>query len=383
MLVVVVVVVFMIGCADPPSAARPTATATGTTPNDLVLSSCEGERVALVTASGDARLDVLSLDEAPARAVFLDDGSQPWMVDVVGPSRAVVSLFGSNEVALVSPCDQVVLSRVSAATVVDVSPPVTWRVAEDVDGDGIDDVIVSRMVARSPQAVVVVGAEVFVTYSNLLALSVGGEPMLSGPGLLARFRLSPSAAQADELSFVDAVRLPCENPGGMVGNGEHLVVGCSGRFLFDGGGTQRASAGGIVVVDVGTFAVTASITLADFSAGTPALHGDTIVVGNLLGGELRRYDLSLALLDSVVLGDANESIFSVVNVLQSGSDADVGAALFLAGTFVVSPFGAATTLQVAAEGPARGLIDVAIDDDDGSALGLLTLSAELVRVELP
>ena len=35
----------MIGCADPPSAARPTATATGTTPNDLVLSSCEGDRI--------------------------------------------------------------------------------------------------------------------------------------------------------------------------------------------------------------------------------------------------------------------------------------------------------------------------------------------------
>ncbi len=366
-------VVLGASCA-PPGVEVAGPIATGTTPNDVVLGSCEGESVALVTASGDARLDVLVLDgsdDAP-RAVFLDEGSQPWMVDVdLDGARAVVSLFGTNEVALVSPCEERVLARAQADVVFDVDPPLTLRDAADADGDGQSEISVTRMRPRSPQAVAVVDDAVFVTFTNIFAFASGDDPMLTGPGSLARFVID-----GDELRFVDVLTLPCENPGGIASNGVDVVVTCSGRFIVSGAGHQRQSPGGVVVVDVAGSSIRGSISLPDFSPGTPAFVGTDVVVGNLLGGELRRYGPELVQVDSVVLGSDNESIFSVVPLGD-----DVAATLFLGGGLVLSPFGTRVDVPVAAAGPARGLIDVVIDDD--AALGLLTLSAQLVRVELP
>ncbi|MDP2340913.1 MAG: hypothetical protein Q8O67_08150 [Deltaproteobacteria bacterium] len=369
--VVVAVVAFVIAC-DPPIVDPDASIATGTTPNDVVLSTCGASPTALVTASGDARLDVLSLDGGAARAVFLDEGSQPWMVDVASDRRAVVALFGSDEVALVAPCDERVLSRAQADVVIDVDPPLVLREATDADGDGVQELTVARMRPRTPQAVAVVGDDqVFITFTNIFAFALGDDPMLTGPGVLARFSL-----EGDVIVFRDALTLPCENPGGISSDGAVVVVACSGRFIATNGGHERQSPGGLVVVDAELFSIARSIELADFSPGTPAFLGTDIVVGGLLGGELRRFSAELELVDSVVLGGASESIFSVVPVGD-----DVAAVLFLAGALVLSPFGAATEIEVAGAGPARGLIDAVIVDDD--VLGLLTLSAELVTVELP
>jgi hypothetical protein len=376
---VLAALLLLLACDPPIVDPAGAAIATGTTPNDLVLSPCG----ALVTASGDARLDVLARDGSPARAVFLGEGSQPGMVDVDDGERAVVSLFGSNEVALVSPCDERVLARAEADVVVVVDPPLVLREPTDADGDGTAELTVTRMKPRNPAAVVVAdtGAprldaeqDVFVTFTNIFAFALGDDPMLTGPGVLARFHI-----EGDTLALVGALTLPCENPGGIASDGIAVVVTCSGRFRAIEGGHERQSAGGVVVVDPISFVVTDFVELADFSPGSPAFFRGDIVVGNLLGGELRRFSPELELLDSVTLAGENESIFTVINV-----DDDIAAVLFLDGSLVLSPFGDPIVVAMSGDGPARGLIDVAIDPKNSSdALGLLTLSAELVTVELP
>ena len=386
-------VVGLVACPSQ-SPSAPTVLPTGTTPNAVAVVRCaEGARL-LVAASAEARLEVLDpAGSAPPRSVFLGAGASPWDVAVVrhadadgaddSASRAVVTLAGSHGVALVRPCGTPALLDI----VVDEVPlplpaPVTLRQPVDVDGDGTNDPVVTAMTPRSPQAVVVVpGAipDVIVAFANILDVSTGADaPMLTGPGVLSRWRLTDDAEDgaATRLTAVDRLVVPgCENPGGLAVAGPgQVAVACAGRFVLAAAGHGKASDGAIVAVTVGDVLAAVARQAGAMTPGPVVAHAGAIVMGDLLDGAVRRLDPGdLSVLAERSGSGAIDSAFSLVV-----TDDDVLVAGWFDGRLEHDPFGAPSAVDAPA-GPPRGLVDLV---DDGERLwGLLTLSAELVVLD--
>lgn len=371
------VVVLGLACMPPSSTTTidEGALPTGTAPNDVALTVCDGARTALVAASADARLDVLALDRGDdaeaAHAVFLGEGTNPWSVAPAPGGRAVVTLFDAAAVALVDACGGRALAETTADVVLDIDP-VVLQTPVDADGDGRVETVVTRLRPRTPQGVVVVDDVAFVTYTNVLAYSLDEQPMQTGPGVVARF-----VVDGDRLSFDRAALLPCDNPQGLAaGDDGDVVVACTGRFVVDGGAHRRVSPGALARVGRAALDVRAFVAL-DASPGTPTLWQDDIVVGDVLDGRVLRFDRALSFVEATEAASGVESIFNVA-IDSAGRPL---AARFGSGEVLVDPFGAARVVRLQPDGPTRGLIDVAADDDD--LFGLFSLSGELVRGTLP
>jgi hypothetical protein len=384
----------LVACPSP-SPSAPTVLPTGTTPNAVAVVRCaDGVRL-LVAASAEARLEVLDpAGRAPPRSVFLGAGASPWDVAVVrhaddavtdvddAASRAVVTLAGSHGVALVRPCGTPALLDI----VVDEVPlplpdPVTLRQPDDVDGDGINDPVATAMTPRSPQSVVVVPGvipDIIVAFANILDVSTAADaPMLTGPGVLSRWRLTDAAEDGDaaRLTAVDRLVVPgCENPGGLAVSGPgQVAVACAGRFVLAATGYGKASDGAIVVVTVGDVLAEVARQAGSMTPGPVVVHAGALVTGDLLDGALRRLDAG----DLSVVAERSgsgtiDSAFSLVV-----TDDDVLVAGWFDGRLEYDPFGTPSAVAAPA-GPPRGLVDL-VDDGD-RVWGLLTLSAELVAL---
>lgn len=395
-IVVVAALLGLASCPAPSSSSPPTVLPTGTTPNAVAVVRCvDGPRL-LVAASAEGRLDILDpAGEAPPRSVFLGAGTSPWDVAVVrhgedvaddaadARSRAVVTLVGRHGLALVRPCGEPALLD----TVVDDAPfalpaSIPLRQPDDVDGDGAAETVAEVMTPRSPQAVAVVAGpipEVIVAFANILDVSTGTDaPMLTGPGLLSRWRLTDDDSGGDDvgLQIVDRVVMPgCENPGALAVMAQGSVaVACAGRFVLADAGHGKASDGAVVTVTLGDVLAVGAARVAPITPGPIVVHDGALVVGDLLDGALRRLDVA----DLEVVAEhpgpgGIDSAFSLVV-----TDDDVLVAGWFDGRLAHDPFGALHEVAAPA-GPPRGLIDLV---DDGTTLwGLLTLSAELVAFD--
>jgi hypothetical protein len=393
---ILAVAVVILAACPAPSPSVPTVLSTGTTPNAVAVVRCSDGPRLVVTASAEARLEVLDpAGVAMPRSVFLGAGSTPWDVAVVrhaderdsdlddDASRVVVTLAGSHGIALVRPCGAPVLLD----TVVDEVPlplpaPVILRQPADIDGDGSDDAVATAMLPKSPQPVVVVpGAvpEVVVAFANILAVSTGSDaPMLTGPALVSRWRLVDGADRdAARLQSIDRLVVPgCENPGGLVVTGPgQVAVACAGRFVLAGAGHGKASDGAVVTLTVGGALAVVARRGGAMTPGPIIAHAGALVVGDLLDGALRRFDpVDLAVLGERPGRDGIDSAFSLVV-----TDDDALVAGWFDGRLEHDPFGPSPYGIDAPAGPPRGLVDLV---DDGERLwGLLTLSAELVALE--
>ncbi|MBI1946768.1 MAG: hypothetical protein HYS27_13810 [Deltaproteobacteria bacterium] len=363
----------------------------GTVPNDVALGECGGAPVALVPASGDARLDVLELPcgELRASVLFAPEGERaatPWAVAVDG-ERAWVTLQGHDEVALVDYCAGEVLARVRAAEVLELVEPLRLSAPQDVDGDGTPEIEVRRMLPRAPQAVVAAGGVAVLAYTNLLepGLAVDRPPVL-GPGLLARF-------DGEATSFAPhTVVLPCTNPQGLAWHDEALWVSCTGPLGPTNDATVAAlGVGALVRVDPVTLATLEEVAAGSFAPGTPAildtvLSGEVLVVGSLLRPALARVADGW-LVETAIGGAAVDSIFECARM-----DAAVGAravCTHFSGDRLLVVDDPIDSLHVAAELPVgagsavfRGAQAVALGTPAARARGVgaavvLGLSAEL------
>jgi hypothetical protein len=383
--------VFVAGCPLPTVDDGDGVIATGTTPNSVATVRCGGVRHLLVASSGEGNLERVDPEGQTATStVFLGVGSTPWDVGVLndddaatGGPRAVVSLPGRHSLALVDPCADVpvVLDEVSSTADVTVDPPVTLREPEDVNGDGEADVVVTRMIPRTPQAIVGAGRSVFVVWANLLAFSTSStEPMLSGPGLLTRFTLDDDGEHMTETGHA---LLPCENPGGLAvthddsgaaGAVDDVIVTCAGRFVVGVDGFSAASPGGLVRVHAGpgtAFVVEDAIVLDDHTPGpVVSAHGE-LVTGDLLDGTVRAFDpLTFAEQRRTAPTSGVDSVFALTVMGD-----DVVVAGWFSGRVQREPLDDGPSRQLT-DGPSRGLVDLVCDEVGG--YGLLSLSAELM-----
>jgi hypothetical protein len=359
-------------CLPSTPAQQTDSLATGTSPNDVALTTCAGQRTALVAASADARVDVMGLfDPAAVRAVFLGEGTNPWSVAPSSRGRAVVTLFHAGEVALIDACAGDLLHRAAADVVLPV-PPLTLATPVDADGDGEEETTVTHLRPRTPQGVVVHEDVAFVTYTNVLAYAVDDLPMQTGPGVVARFLIDD-----ERLVFDRAVVLACENPQGIaVGDDDDVLISCSGRFDVYDGAHRRISPGALVRVNRETLAEQAFASLAA-SPGTPTVWRGDIVVGDVLDGRVLRFGRGLTLQEQTRAAPGVESVFNIA-IDAFGRPL---AARFGSGEVLVDPFGDAGIVSLQPPGPTRGLIDVVADGDE--LFGLFSLSGELVRGALP
>lgn len=370
-------------CPAPPSPFDFERFPTGTTPNSVALMTCNGVRTAVVAASAGARIDAIALDDngngnggGDAVGVALGAGTSPWTV-VPFRDGALVTLFGSHEVAFVDPCGGAIFSRAGSAEDVDVDPVVVPRSAIDADLDGVDDPRIERMRPRHPEGLAVDDdGGIWVSFTNIIDVALGDDEMQAGPGVLARFVVDDDGV----IAFVEQRTLPCQNPQGVSVTGDRVVVSCSGRFRrsSDGARFERASDGGLVVFATADFSVVASATFA-LSFGTPVFEGEDIVVGSVLGGSVFRFARDLALVDDRAIGGLDESVFKTVLV-----DGKAAVTRFVNGDLVLDPFGIGLVVPFTdPRQPPRGLVDVVIDPDAGEAVGVLSLSGEVGRVQLP
>lgn len=344
---------------------------TGTTPNDVAISTCDGRRVALVPASGDARLDVFDLahGDLVASTFFPPlDGeggarfASPWSVAVTPDgARAAVTLFGQDLVAWVDPCRGEVLSTAG------------------VDG------------AITPQPVVLLEGRVIVAFTNIRAFSIDGEPPVLDDGVVAAFHVGDDALVLDTAVTTTGLK----NPQGLAAGAGDVVVSLSGALARGPDGGQAAvTPGALLHLDGGTLATKSVIRAGTHAPGTPALLGTQIVVGSLVDPEVFAAPLADGDLDDVppsahlaLDGPDVEALFEVIRwsadtalVTQFSADALRAVRVDAQGLTLVD------TIRVGPGGDAfRGLL--AVDarpelDGDLQAAGLLGLSAELVPLDL-
>lgn len=339
----------------------PTTLLTGTSPNAVALTRCGNRGVALVAASGEARLDVIDLRSGDAASAVFAVGSNPWdvaVVDTVSGPRAVVSLYGTHELALVDPCaaPPAVLQTIGDDEPIVVNPATTAD----------DGTVITSMTPRNAQAVAVADDVVWLAWTNIIEFVLGDQPMQTGPGLLSRFRLVDDLLVADGRTI-----LPCENPAAINADSARIVVACTGRYKNSSTGFARASDGALVVVDANSLDLVAAVDL-DASPVSLLVHGGDIIVGDALDGTVTRFDTELVQQQQTPTSTGIESVFALDVVDNVVVAAVYGASDIL----LVDPFGAAARQPVIA-GTARGVVDLVHDDSDFFIL--MSISAQLLR----
>lgn len=262
----------------------------GTVPNDVALVRCDEELYAVVAASGDGALHIISASSGNTETVpFAVDeanrGANPWHVATQG-SLAATTLFGQHRVALVDACGARVLATAAPTdeagddVLVDVAPAVPLATPLDADGDGSPETLVSRMQLRHPQGVGLVGDVLLATFSNLLEV---GPPARHGPGVLFRWRVRDGS-----LTALGATVLPFQNPQAVALDADGRPwVSASGVLEQRDGRFVAATDGALLRVDSETGAVLQVFDLARFAPGTPAFTSDHFVVGSLTQPLLR------------------------------------------------------------------------------------------------
>lgn len=376
----------------------------GTTPNDLVVQTCEEKSFAFVVHSTDGTVAGFSIEgEPPPPAVSFpvsenQRGANPWSIafDDAGISAAV-TLFGQNSVAWVTPCTGQIRSVTQAAQSdgsplwLDISPPVKLDLALDVDGDGNTETDITRMLPRTPQGIVFADDRWLVTYTNLL--QVGAKPVY-GPGLVVAF-------ERDDGKLVPTGHrvLPCTNPQSItLDPGGNPWVSCTGVLGPGPDGFAALSDGHLLRLSAQTLDVEATISMGAFGPGTPAFYDSQIVVGSLVRPRVAVLHQDMVSIESgniVQLDEPDrvESVFEtlpltggLVLVAEYGTDRlhvlDVE-------ELVVNPWPFEDGIAVGPGGMAfRGLQSLALTPRDAApaatadAFALLAQSHELVPLRL-
>lgn len=343
--------------------APATRFAAGTTPNDVVLSSCDGRPVALVADSAEAALHAIDLrsGDVVSRTLFPpiagDNGDRfasPWSVAASqNGERAAVTLFGQDRVAWVDPCSGRLL-----------------HVAH-VDG------------ATTPQPVVLAGERVVVAYPNIRRFGFDGAAPELDAGEVVSFVVE------DDVLVLHARRtLPCLNPQGLSVDRSDVVVSCSGPLTRGSDGGQEAIADGALVrLDIETLTLGPVMDAGRLAPGTPSVVGERIIVGSLVDPRVCVAPLGAAVLEDCITleGPAVDAIFEVAK----WSETTLLATQFSRDALQVLEF-TADGLHPTGEVPVgpggtafRGLL--AVDVKPGAspdAVGLLGLSAEVVPLDL-
>jgi hypothetical protein len=353
-------------CPTPSTPSEPTRYLTGTAPNAVARVDCSGYTRALVTASTDGSLNIINIVDGNTISVHFGSNTNPWDVAVVDDSSgaditdptAVVSLYGSNTIATTKVCSSTAVSS-------------TYTDDEVIVSDGVE------YTPGNPQAIAVVGADIFVASTNIVAVATGESDMRTGPGTLLRLHLDDTGALVRDARLT----LPCDNPSAIANVDSTLVVACTGRYrVSSSGGFERAadSQGALVVVDTAAFSVTDVLAL-DASPVSAVFDVDgSIVVGDALDGSVSRYTVSpLAFVQRAQpTGRTDDSIFSVVNI-----NSTIVAGAF-SGSVVGAPLSSSPRTVSVDDGQSRGVVDLAWQPGDTDVFAVLSLSSELVRIPI-
>lgn len=352
-------------CPTPSTPSEPTRYLTGTAPNAVARVDCSGFSRALVTASVDGSLNIINIADGNTISVHFGSNTNPWDVAVVDDSSgaditdptAVVSLYGSNTIATTKVCSSTSVSS-------------TYTDDEVIVENGVE------YAPSNPQAIAIVGADIFVASTNIVAVATRDSDMLTGPGTLLRLHLDDAGALVRDARLT----LPCDNPSAIASVDNDLVVACTGRYRVSSNGFERAadSQGALVVVDATTFSVTEVLAL-DASPVSAVFDVDgSIVVGDALDGSVSRYTLSpLTFVERTQpTGRADDSIFAVVSI-----NSTIVAAAF-SGSLVGAPLSSNARSIVVDEGQSRGVVDLAWQPGDADVFAVLSLSSELVRLSI-
>lgn len=320
--------------ADAAACAVGAPAPTGTLPNDVALARCGDARLAVVAATFDAALDAVSLDgtPAPAGAYFPPEpdrgGAEPFGVSA-HPSgdRAAVTLRGHHEVAWVDPCRAQVLARARPENAfgeimrVVLDEPITLRDPRDVDGDGFADEVVERMQLMAPQAVLVGEDRLYVAYTNLLEPALDTDPpapMLLGPAVAVVFSFENDELRTRAVRVYDGYLNPQALSFGPDGT---VWLSLSGAFGIEDGRLVSASSGALLQLSAADLTLLRTIDVGDFAPATPAVVGDTVVVGSLLSAEALVLGPTAATLDDGerVVVHATERVQTVFEVVSLGA----------------------------------------------------------------
>ena len=309
---------------------------TGTTPNDVVVHTCSGDRFAFVVHSSDGSVAAFSdsgKTTPPTISFPVDDnqrGANPWSIalDDEGTS-AGITLFGQNSVAWVEPCTGRVRNIAEPKQAdgtplwIDIVPPVHLDLALDVDGDGTTEQYIERMLPRTPQGIVYVEGRWLVTFTNLL--QVGANPIY-GPGLVVAF-----GNENDKLVPVGHRILPCTNPQSITKAPDGSAwVSCTGALGPGANGFSTLSEGHLLSISASTLEITKVISMDTFGPGSPGFEGPNIIVGSLV-----RPQVALLSRDGTSIDDAH-----IIRLEETERVESVFAAIpYLGGLVLLSEYG--------------------------------------------
>lgn len=307
---------------DPASArreaVRPPLTGVGLVPNDLRIVGGPQDARGVVVRSGDNAVNLLDLEtgfDGVPLGVRLpdvpgDDGpvsANPWLATPLDDrgSRVAVTAFLQARTYVLNLDAGTVVSTLALDAPVTLAAPFSLDEPFDVDGDGTPETEVQAFRPSSPQPVVVAQDRLLVAYASLLRAERGaGAGPIMLPGVVAAF--DPDEPEAPARTRV----LPFRNPQEMRVVGDDAVwVTCSGMLRVSGG-VRALSPGGLVRLDPGTLAVTATVALDDFAPTTMLFAADRLWVASLAraevleldpasGAELGRYRINDEGVDSV------------------------------------------------------------------------------------
>lgn len=283
-------------------AVRPSIDGAGSSPNDLVIAGAVDGPHAVVVRSGDNALSTFDLQSGLQDGVRMP-GSDPWFAAPLNDAgtRFAVTGIKDHSVHIVDVSTQRLERTLVASAAAVLAAPFTLASPVDVDGNGIDDTVIDRLVPRSPQAVAVAGGKLVVAYSGFVG------PGVFVPGVVAMWTLDDLDAAP---TYVVLDRL---NPQELRMSALGLLVVCSGALDFSTGTWRQLSPSAVHVLDTATSSVTRTFELDDFVAGTALVAAGGLWAGSIVSGTLRRVDLVSNEVTSVTLND--EVVDSVFRML--------------------------------------------------------------------
>jgi hypothetical protein len=259
--------------------------AAGSVPNDVVFFGAPRDGRVAVVRSGDdgltsfrvhAGLDACvegaRFPAAPGRT------ANPWFATPLDDARLAVSLFGRGTVAVMTPGADAPELELEPPTI-ELAAPRMLACPVDLDGDGAPERTFTRFRPRAPQGVAVVDGAIYASFSGFVRRGEGPCPPIFVPGVVVRWGADGARS---------AAVLPFENPQELRrADDGRLVSVASGVLVQEGEGTRSLGAGGVAWLDPVSLAVTASVALGDFAAGSAIEAGGVTWVASLVRAELR------------------------------------------------------------------------------------------------
>jgi hypothetical protein len=287
------------------------------TPSDVVLGTCGNTPVAFTSISSDSTILAIEPDGHILSTTYLSSNSDsvqendvpanPWSIRLLPSGLAIVTLFGTHEIALIDPCQGIILQKIKVDEQIPVEPAIELPIPQDPDGDGQSNTQVHRMIPHTPQGIAVLSVfsenndftiDIAIAYTNILWLARNQhEKTFYGPGSVSFFRIHHQS-----ISLVHTMTIPAYNTGALTADTHGgLWISGSGSLVFNELGehsletpstlfhiedTQR-----IYEQPNATYTPSLKYSTHDFSLGMPVLlEDDTIAVGSLTSSNILLFD---------------------------------------------------------------------------------------------